>query len=212
MRSYQHKQLISFLTNLEWFHTLPCSITTFEYKLSSTLHLPYSPTYPSLSTLPPPTHQLLIQAIQNQNLLGWDTALKGYTSQLWWDLQNSHLGSLPVCLNWDVRLVSTITSLYKQFWDDRNKFLHGSTWLESKPKLHDQVLDEVKLRVLDEVKLIYASPQKLHPRFPKITKIPLDSQLNHRTVSLQQWLARIKYQKQVSDSLFLLSRESQLML
>lgn len=76
MLSYPHNQLPSFLTNLEQFHTLPCIITTFEYKLSLALHLQYSTPYPILSTLPPPTHQLLIQAIWHQNRLGWDMALK----------------------------------------------------------------------------------------------------------------------------------------
>jgi hypothetical protein len=65
-----------------------------------------------------------------------------------------------ICQNWDVRMVQNRLSLYQSLWMNRNTFLHGNSWKESKEKLHQQVVDAV-------IK-IYNHPPKLHSRLRKI--------------------------------------------
>jgi hypothetical protein len=135
--------------------------------------------------------------------MGWDLALRGYTSILWRDLHRS-LPSMSIFnQNWDNQLVTSLLSLHKQICDNRNSVLHGTTWLDSKQKLCT--------RIIEEVKLIYdRPPPKLHSRFQKVSRMPLKDRLNHNTGYLQHWISRVKHQQKVSQSLHLISLSSQI--
>jgi len=54
---------------------------------------------------------------------------------------------------WDQKLVEEALNLYQFVWTTRNIFLHGTTKLETKAKLRD--------RVLEQVRDIYKNPPKL---------------------------------------------------
>lgn len=66
----------SFLLEIKRIHSVPCLLTTFEYKLSLTLDIPYSQTYQLSHNRASDVHRILLCAMQHQNVLGWDSALK----------------------------------------------------------------------------------------------------------------------------------------
>jgi len=91
-------------------------ITTFHYKLSITLDLPYSPPAQNhedfSSCISPP----LLDAIRHQNIIGWDCFLRGFTSIYWKHafialFNNAHSFPRP---DWDIRLVALVIDLYSQ--------------------------------------------------------------------------------------------------
>jgi hypothetical protein len=94
---------------------------------------------------------------------------------------------------WDTKLVACLLTLYRSLWDDRNTYIHGKTWQDSKKKLRE--------RVIEQVISIHRSPPKLHPRFPRINSVPLGIHLRRSTALLQQWIERIAHQSKVSAAL-----------
>jgi hypothetical protein len=60
--------------------------------------------------------------------------------------------------NRDTKLVELLIQLFKEIWGDRNLFLHGGNWKESKQHLW--------ARVQNKVPFIYSYPPILHGKFP----------------------------------------------
>jgi hypothetical protein len=48
-----------------------------------------------------------------------------------------------LCQNWEIRMVQNALTLYQSIWTNRNTFLHGNSWKESKEKLRERVIDAV---------------------------------------------------------------------
>jgi len=100
--------------------------------------------------------------------------------------------------------VEAALTLYKGIRNDRNIFLHGNNRKEAAKNLW--------CRILNIVDQVYANPPKLHPRFPKVTKIPLITRKDHNTTAVQKWLSRLDHQIIVSQRLFKQATEKQLTL
>jgi hypothetical protein len=193
--------LQSFLLELERIFTAPALLTIFEYKISIVLHLPLYLTYQNPHPLLPNDNQIMLNAVRHQNVIGWNTMLKSFTSNYWCKLQSSLQPVPDTSSYWDVKLVGQLLQLSSQLWKDRNTCLHGTSLVES--KIH------MRSKVLNHVIELYANPPKLHKRFPKISSILLSVRLRWNTLSLQTWLLRVKHHKQVSQSLFAHSDTSQ---
>jgi hypothetical protein len=137
----------------------------------------------------------LIIAIRHQNLIGWDKFLLGYISQHWtisYDTLHDPLLS-PPRVDWDCQLILAIFCLYKGIWDNRNSFLHGSSREDSRQKLRD--------RLIDQVKELYNNLPKLATRYPPIRFLPFDQRINNCNLHLSRWLSQIRHQILVSQTL-----------
>jgi hypothetical protein len=82
-------------------------IVTYEYKLSTTLDIPYIATFTNSTSIPQETNTKLLQAIGHQNIIGWDHFLKGFTSIYWLEIYNaSHSGTCDKLRN---RVIDKVT-------------------------------------------------------------------------------------------------------
>jgi len=126
-------------------------IVCWEYKLSLVLNLPWICTYQIASQLIKDHQLLLIKAVQNQNIIWWDLLLHGFCSTLWLQFYNLFPNNFPNC-RWDVLLVSSITTLLKGIWDNRNKIIHGATRMEASKQIRE--------RMQQWTRAIYLHPQE----------------------------------------------------
>lgn len=126
-------------------------LTTFHYKLSILLNLHYDHAFSPSTTLSYESKALLMSAIRHQNILGWDSFLRGFTSirqlQIIPHLSSGTQSTHRLMQQWDVKLIYHILSLYKKIWDDRNKSIHGTNHQES---IHNE-----RIRLLETVRNIY---------------------------------------------------------
>ncbi len=131
-QSRRHGLLYAFLKSLSDYYIPVHILTILEYKLSITLHIASHQIYRPTTMLPPLQHYRLLSAIRSQNIIGWDSFLKGFISKLWrsvyddictsYQPTSDHHQTLP----WDYSLTTLSISLFKGIWDDCNKFLHGA--------------------------------------------------------------------------------------
>jgi hypothetical protein len=132
----------------------------------------------------------LSDAQHHQNIIGWENALRGYTSTYWMKAQ---LSDQKIVKNnkkrapWNTIFIRSLVTLHKKIWTDRNIHVHGLSIKEQHQKLRQQTLDKVRN--------IYQENIKLAPRYQAINTIPLDNRLRHTTQRLQQWIAQIEHQK-----------------
>jgi hypothetical protein len=168
-------------------------ISTFEYKLSDVLLLPFNQKYIITSSVPQYTKNRLMEAIKHQNIVGWDNFLRGFTSTYWAELvmlAHHDDRDLKPHQHWAEKLVSYILSCTQSVWHSRNNFIHGTSRREANQLLRQRVVDQV-------IKL-YNQPPILHSRFQKISHIPLLQRLTRSTTNLHRWLSRIAHQRKVS--------------
>jgi len=108
---FRQEQLQSFLLALEPLHTAPFLITTFEYKLSLALCIPYDPKYQLRDSIPRESKRTLISVICHQNLVGWEMSMKGHTSKYWLELQLGYPMAEATFQNWDTILVRLLLEI-----------------------------------------------------------------------------------------------------
>lgn len=87
--------------------------------------------------MPQELYQKLLTDIQHQNILGWDSSLRGFMSTFWEDIYiNAHsLSHSRIENQWAQKLVETMLSLSSDIWKDRKQHLNGTTVVEAKQKL-----------------------------------------------------------------------------
>jgi hypothetical protein len=198
----RRKLLDAFLSTLLQSHTPTYILKIFEYKLSLALELQYTMSYNSL-TIPEDVYQELIQAIQHQNIVGWDNFLWGFSSVYWEIIFNKSHITTPAkyhIIDWGKSVVEAAITLYKGIWNDRNIFLHGNN--------HKEAAKNLRYRILNIVDQVYPNPP--YPCFPKVTTIPLTTHKDHNTTALQKWLSRLDHQIIISQRLFKQAMEKQL--
>jgi hypothetical protein len=172
-------------------------LSTFHFKLCLLLHIPYEPTFTPSTTLSYENKALLMTTIRQQNIIGWDSFLHGYTSIKWHQIIQ-HLSSLPqssnhLSQNWPVKLISHAITLYKKIWEDRNQLIHGKT--------RQEALIQERLHIQANVPHRYKHPPKLAKRYPKIHSNPIHTRLQRSTTHLKQWINRIHHRARVSQYL-----------
>ncbi len=170
-------------------------LTTFEYKLSLTFDLPYTPPNATPSQHPSIIPPSLITAIWHQNLIGWDKFLLGYIFQHWTlayvELNDSLIS--PPRVDWDNQLISVIFFKYKGIWDNHNSFIHGSSRDESRQKR--------RARLIDQVAALYNRPPRLTSRYPPIRSLPINNRIKKSNIHLLHWLSQIRHQILVSQTI-----------
>ena len=82
--------LTAFMTTLKNIGTPSYILATFEYTLSLTLDISDTQNYCCQSLLRPPLKHNLLRAIRQQNVIGWDMFLKGFSSNYWVELYNTN--------------------------------------------------------------------------------------------------------------------------
>jgi len=185
----RNAHLASFLATLKKHCTAIPILATLEYKLSLTLKLPYVRSYCVSIQSSPNQHQLLLQAIKHQNIIGWDNFLRGYTFIYWMESYMSFFASSTMtatpCFTWDVEIIRASIFLSTSLWADRNCFIHGNNKREAK--------DLLRMRTVERVKYLYKNPPRLDRRYADIKTIPLESRLQCSTTTLQRWIKRVEH-------------------
>jgi hypothetical protein len=141
--TYRETLLTSFLSDLEKSGTGTDELLLyiFSAKLSTLFQITIPTTYQSHPINDPMIIQIMVAAVNHQNILGRENFLKGYVSHSWHLLQEAHQNMDSQSLKaWEQSLTTLAITHYKSLWDDRNKSIHGNTRLEAKQKLPDQVL------------------------------------------------------------------------
>jgi hypothetical protein len=163
--------LENFLSHLLSLKTPIYILCTMEYKLSIALDIPFLPKFHNQEEIPSDTKPLLMTAIRHQNIIGWDNFIWGYTSIYWvYIFQHSHSHDIVhTSQTWDRSLVQHSVTLLQKIWKDRNVHLHGSSKAETAQTL--------RVRVVYQVRQVYAHPPNLHKRFSVIQRIPLHDRL-----------------------------------
>ena len=122
--------------------------------------------------------------------------LRGYASNYWIPAQKvseTHSGrkNLKSTVKWDMKLTQACLDLHKAIWDDRNTFVHGKDIKVNKEKARQIIHGKVRV--------LYANPPKLAPRYPPLTRIPLDDSLRRTTTQLNDWIHRVQHQIKMSE-------------
>ncbi len=160
IREHWLQPLTEFLQHLNQISTPTPIILTLQYKLSITLDIPYSPPPQRLNAFSSGISPLLLDAIRHQNIIRWDTSV--FWKTLYYSLfHDDHSHPRP---DWDTRLVALARDLYQKIWHRRNTHIHGHSKKVANEKL--------RLRIQQEVRLLYDSPPVLHKRYPCITSTP----------------------------------------
>jgi len=188
--------LHSFLSTMVKLGTPLYILTTFEFKLSNVLDIPYNQQFHVSQPIPPSVKCYLIEAICHQILLGWDKYLCGFTSTIWEEelVRKAHrIGDSSTHSNWANRLIASIFQLTTLIWTDRNKTLHGYNRMEAQQLFWSCILEQVRH--------IYKYPPILDSRFQAISKVPLDQWLLCSTTNLQRWLSRLSHQQKAKEKI-----------
>ena len=80
---YRRDKLERYLKALAQCNTPVHILITLEHKLLLTQELPYSQHYQCATSLTSVHKNILIASIRHQNVLGWDSFLKGFISSYW---------------------------------------------------------------------------------------------------------------------------------
>jgi hypothetical protein len=139
------------------------------------------------------TTSTITKALNHQNLVGWQQALRGYISRFWIDAQT--LNTTPKKPNkkqpkLEHKLIGTFINLHRKIWEERNHFIHGETIAEQRLKARE--------RITLQVAAVYKNPPKLARRYQAITEIPIETRMKQSTQNLQNWIALIKHQQKVT--------------
>jgi hypothetical protein len=173
-------------------HILEC----LECELSSLLQVNSTHKYTATVSQMMEMKQKLSDVIKHQNIVGWENALRGYTSKYWMAAQRQDQHTVKDSKRrppWNITLIHSLLNLHIKIWSDRNTHIHGASLKENHQKLRQ--------RTLEQVKNIYDENAKLAPRYQAIKTISLETRLRHTTQRLQQWIARIEHQKIMTEYL-----------
>ncbi len=89
----------------------------------------------------------LTDAIKHQNIIGWENALRGYTSKYWMEAQRQDQHTMKDSKKkppWNITLIRSIHNLHIKIWSDRNTHVHGTSIKENYQKLRQRTLEKVK--------------------------------------------------------------------
>lgn len=171
-------------------------LESLECELSILLQVNSTNTYKATVSQTTEMKRKLTDAIKHQNIVGWENALRGYTSKYWMEAQRQDQHTMKDSKKrspWNITLIRSLRNLHMKIWSDRNTHIYGTSLKENYQKLRQ--------RTLEQVKNIYNKNAKLAPRYQAIKTIPLETRLCHTTQRLQQWIARIKHQKTMTEYL-----------
>lgn len=104
-----------FLQHLRDLHTPLKIILTFPYKLALTLDICFTTSYQHTAKTSPGILPTLLDAIQHQNIIGWDLFLRGYKSIQWIKAYEDLFDDEQFFpkTEWDVQLVKLAIDLYR---------------------------------------------------------------------------------------------------
>jgi hypothetical protein len=137
---------------------------------------------------------LITDAQHHQSIIGWENAIRGYTSSFW---LKAHLatrinnGTNKRKAPWNRILVQSLINLHRQIWHDRNVSINGNTIQEKQAKLRQQVTEKVTS--------IYNKNFKLAPRYQAIKAVKMEDRLRRSTRNLQEWIARVEHQINMTE-------------
>ncbi len=206
---FAHPHLLSlsarpyFLSDLEKIGTDKMLLYIFGFKLSALFHITNPTTHQPRPITNPRYKHTMVTAINHQNILGLKNFLKGYISNYWQILQVAHHNMGPESWkSWEQSLTTLSLTHYKSLWDNRNKFIHGDTWIEAKQKQCE--------RVLQHTEELYKNPPRIHSCFTPSRRVLYQDRIKHSTIHLTRWLSRVEHQRKISQLLFIYQGSTQL--
>jgi hypothetical protein len=192
----QHKEaLYKYLEVLGREHTSTHILYLLERHLTELLLINPDNKFTPSPTSSTKLKDILGDALHHQTIIGWENALRGFTSQYWFKAQLTDQSKVDDKRRapWNIMFMRSLINLHKQIWDDRNTVVHGKTLQEQHQKLRHHITDKVRA--------IYSKNYKLAPRFPAINAIPLEIRLRRTTQNLQEWISRVEHMKSFTDYL-----------
>jgi hypothetical protein len=164
---HRRDKLERYLKALAQCNTPVHILITLEYKLLLTQELPYSQHYQCATSLTSVHKNILIASIRHQNVLGWDSFLKGFISSYWGPIYTTLtvLSTNTGTRQWQSQFKFLTINLYRDIWADCYAFLHGKTYKEC-----SQI---ERKHTLQSVTSLYRNPPKLDKRFSNICDTPI---------------------------------------
>jgi hypothetical protein len=90
-------------------------------------------------------------------------------------------------------ILQSAIQLHQSIWKNHNNAIKGITLVKQKAR-ERTVLQQ-------QAQKLYANPPILHPKFPRITSVPLHSRLSSTTKHIMEWLQKITHQIKVTQYL-----------
>ncbi len=114
-------------------------LTCLETELTNLIQIPSKNKNMSSSTLDSSLHNIITDAQHHPTILGWENALRGYTSKYYWAKIQSkdtpkHTDNKRKA-PWNKTLVQCLVTFHKTIWNDRNTYINGKTIKENQQKL-----------------------------------------------------------------------------
>jgi hypothetical protein len=181
---------------LENAYTSSHILESLECDLSTLLQVNSTNTHKATVSQTIEMKRKLTGTIKHQNIVGWENALRGYTSKYWMEPQRQDQHTMKDSKKrppWNITLIRSLLNLHIKILSDRNTHIHGTSLKGNYQKLRQHTLEQVKN--------IYNKNAKLAPRYQAINTIPLETRLRHTTQRLQQLIARIEHQKTMTEYL-----------
>jgi hypothetical protein len=146
-----------------------------------------TPFRPSISQYPSNLHQLIEEAVQNQNAIGWHQALKGYLSKTWHILAMYSLNSSTLDQGAaSKRILSVLSSFHehtRRLWTSRNSALHSS-------EIDDMA--DIRSQEVAEIKFYHSNPQLLLSTDQHHCQRSLTRLLSASASTRRRWLRIVK--------------------
>lgn len=190
----RRKALYTCLENIARENTSSQILTCLEISLSDLLQIPSECKYKSTDSASEINTSLITDAQHHQSIIGWENAIRGYTSSFW---LKAHLatrinnGTNKRKAPWNRILVQSLINLHRQIWHDRNVSINGTTIQEKQAKLRQKVTEKVTS--------IYNKNYKLAPRYQAIKAVKMEDRLRRSTRNLQDWIARVEHQINMTE-------------
>jgi hypothetical protein len=171
--------------------TPPLILMEFERYLCQALYVKSSLKYTQKDS--DKQHHPIKMAVRHQNLIGWDTAIRGYVSS-YWITNGMSLHDPSHKRGWETKIVVNLIDMHREIWAKRNEHIHGKTVQEAKIR--------ARAAVIRQVQELYNKKSKLANRYQPIDNIPFKQLIRRTTIQLKGWIARIRHQTKVTEILF----------
>ena len=133
------------------------------------------------------TNRRLCQAIRQQDDIGWQSFIEGFTATGWRKTQEEHLlqiGSQKSALLWMSRLSQKLWSIMRAMWTDRNDTLH-----QNGNSVHQQESRAITTEILMEWQTgLDLLPQQ---RYEHLFRGTVQDKLRENIVQKQMWLCSV---------------------
>lgn len=182
MRDAQMETLATLRTALQEIEVSVTMIESIVHYIKSWMRIT-EPTFITKLSPSIPLHKIIIQAITEQDKIGWDHFVRGRQSKLWIISQTLSTGRRP-SLSWQHKFFMAIQKINSTLWEVRNTLQYGN----GKEKLTRE-----QRRLAPTITELYNSyTHHISTKHYNIFNTPLAQRLQFSPTENKQWIKTVK--------------------